>query len=172
MSNSIPGNHKHMTQDDRISIEKGLDDGLSMRKIAEPLGKDPSTISKEIKKHRTLHAHNAFNEPSNKCALFAKCIRKGVCGNNRPLCDRLCKKCHICNRICPDFIQRSYHCDLLDKALLYATDAPKSSTAGLTNIITGQRPHTGSIRPSWSDPVPASTCPKKMSGFWMNWSPH
>lgn len=105
-----------MTQNDRVSIEKGLDHGLSMRKIAEPLGKDPSTISKEIKKHRTFYAHNTFNESSNKCALFAKCKRKGVCGNNRPLCDRLCKKCHICNRICPDFVQRSYHCDLLDKA--------------------------------------------------------
>lgn len=78
-----------------------------------------------IKKHRTLHAHNAFNEPSNKCALFAKCIRKGVCGNNRPLCDRLCKKCHICNRICPDFIQRSYHCDLLDKAPFVCNGCPK-----------------------------------------------
>lgn len=125
MSNSIPGNHKHLTQDDRVSIEKGLDDGLSMRKIAEPLGKDPSTISKEIKKHRTLHAHNAFNEPSNKCALFAKCKRKGVCGNSRPLCDMLCKKCHICNRTCPDFIQRSFHCDLLDKAPFVCNGCPK-----------------------------------------------
>ena len=70
MSKSIPGNHKHMTQDNRVTIEKGLDTGTSLRKIADSIGKDPSTVSKEIKKHRTLYAHNTFNEPSNKCALF------------------------------------------------------------------------------------------------------
>ena len=66
MSKSIPGNHKHMTQDNRVTIEKGLDTGTSLRKIAESIGKDPSTVSKEIKKRRTLYAHNTFNEPSNK----------------------------------------------------------------------------------------------------------
>lgn len=38
-----------MTLDDRISIEKGLDQHLSLRSIALQLGKDPTTISKEIK---------------------------------------------------------------------------------------------------------------------------
>ena len=44
MSKSIPGNHKHMTQDNRLTIEKGLDTGTSLRKIAESIGKDPSTV--------------------------------------------------------------------------------------------------------------------------------
>ena len=66
MSKAIPGNHKHMSQDDRITIEKGLDNSLSLRRIAEDICKDPSTVSKEIKKHRTAHGHNTFNEPSNK----------------------------------------------------------------------------------------------------------
>ena len=39
-----------MTLDDRISIEKGLDQHLSLRSIALQLGKDPTTISKEIAK--------------------------------------------------------------------------------------------------------------------------
>ena len=46
MSKAIPGNHKHMTQNGRIAIEKGVDISLSLRKIAEEVGKDPSTISK------------------------------------------------------------------------------------------------------------------------------
>ena len=82
MSKSIPGNHKHMTQDNRVTIEKGLDSGTSLRKIAESIGKDPSTVSKEIKKHRTLYSHNAFNELPNKCALFRDCKRKQICGNS------------------------------------------------------------------------------------------
>lgn len=116
MSKSLPGNHKHMTQDDRISIEKGLDASLSLRKIAEGINKDPSTISKEIKKHRTAHGHNTFNEPSNKCALSSDCKKKHLCGDRNPCCEKSCRSCYLCNRICPDFTPRSYHCDILDKA--------------------------------------------------------
>ena len=39
MSKSIPGNQKHMTMDDRIVIEKGLDANQSLRSIAQQLGK-------------------------------------------------------------------------------------------------------------------------------------
>lgn len=52
MCKSIPGTQKHMTMDQRIMIEKGLDQGASLRSIALQLGKDPTTISKEIKKRR------------------------------------------------------------------------------------------------------------------------
>ncbi|MBP3717933.1 MAG: helix-turn-helix domain-containing protein, partial [Eubacterium sp.] len=41
---------KHMNQDDRVVIEKGLDQSKSLKSIASELGKDPTTISKEIKK--------------------------------------------------------------------------------------------------------------------------
>ena len=51
MSKSIPGNQKHMTMDDRVSIEKGLDAKLSLRSIALQLGKDPTTIAKEASLH-------------------------------------------------------------------------------------------------------------------------
>lgn len=75
MNNSKTATQKHMTLDDRISIEKGLDQHLSLRSIALQLGKDPTTISKEIKKHRSFQEHNRFNEPANKCAL-AKRLQK------------------------------------------------------------------------------------------------
>ena len=45
MNNSKTATQKHMTLDDRISIEKGLDQHLSLRSIALQLGKDPTTIS-------------------------------------------------------------------------------------------------------------------------------
>ena len=58
MSNLIPGNQKHLTLDNRVFIEKCLEQNMTMKDIAKPLCKDPSTISKEIKKHRTFHPHN------------------------------------------------------------------------------------------------------------------
>ena len=43
--------HKHLTLSDRIEIELGITQGSSFRKIASIIEKDPSTVSKEIKKH-------------------------------------------------------------------------------------------------------------------------
>lgn len=127
MSESIPGNNKHMTQDNRVTIEKRLDTSTSLRKIAEEIGKDPSTVSKEIKKHRILNAHNSFNEPRNKCALYGNCKKKQLCGDRSPLCTNSCRSCHLCNRICPDFTPRTYHCNLLDKAPFVCNGCSKKS---------------------------------------------
>lgn len=125
MSKTIPGNHKHMTQDNRVLIEKGLDAALSLRKIAQELEKDPSTISKEIKKHRTLHPHNTFNELPNKCVHYSDCKKKHLCAIRNSSCKKLCRNCHLCNRICPDFVAKSYHCHLLDKAPFVCNGCPK-----------------------------------------------
>lgn len=116
MSKLIPGNQKHMTMDDRVLIEKGLDTKQSLRGMALQLGKDPTTIAKEIKKHRTFHEHNRFNELQNKCAILKDCKRKHICGIYSPSCQKLCRQCSHCNSRCPDFIPRSYHCVKLDKA--------------------------------------------------------
>lgn len=117
MCKSIPGNQKHMTMDDRVIIEKGLDTNQSLRSIAMQLGKDPTTIAKEIKKHRTIKAHNTFNDKSpNKCALLKDCTKKHICGIYAPICKRFCKNCNHCNSHCPDFVPKSYHCEKLDKA--------------------------------------------------------
>lgn len=102
--------------DDRVIIEKGLDCCRSLRSIAAELSKDPTTIAKEIKKHRTFHEHNHFNESKNKCALFKDCKKKNICGIFAPVCKRMCKLCNHCNSHCKDFVPRSYHCDKLDKA--------------------------------------------------------
>ena len=93
MCKSIPGTQKHMTMDQRIIIEKGLDQGSSIRSIALQLGKDPTTISKEIKKHRTIQEHSPFNESKNKCALLKDCKKKNICGIYAPVCKRMCKLC-------------------------------------------------------------------------------
>jgi len=116
MSKSIPGNQKHMTMDNRVAIEKGLDTKLSLRSIAIQLGKDPTTIAKEIKKHRTFQEHNHYNEPKNKCVHALSCKKKNICGLFAPVCKRACRLCNHCNSHCPDFTPRSYHCDKLDKA--------------------------------------------------------
>ena len=60
MSSLIPDTQKHLTLDNRVFIVNCLDPDMAMKAIAKPLCKDPSTISKEEKKHRTFPPHNAL----------------------------------------------------------------------------------------------------------------
>lgn len=46
--------NKHLSLEDREMIEKGLREGLSFKAIAAEVGKDPTTISKEIIRHITV----------------------------------------------------------------------------------------------------------------------
>jgi IS30 family transposase len=45
---------KHLTLDDRQEIMECLDKGMTFKAIAQRVGKDPTTISKEVKKHLTV----------------------------------------------------------------------------------------------------------------------
>lgn len=107
MSNLIPGNQKHLTLDNRVFIEKCLDQNMSMKDIAKPLCKDPSTISKEIKKHRTFYPHSdlALRGPVNRCTNKGSCHHKKVCPSTS-LCTGRCASCKKvnCNRVCKDFV--------------------------------------------------------------------
>ena len=131
MCKSIPGNQKHLTMDDRVVIEKGLDTKQSLRSIAHSLDKDPTTIAKEIKKHRIFQEHTNYNRTPNKCALAADCKKKNICGIYAPICKRLCKQCNHCNSHCTDFVPRSYHCDKLDKAPYVCNGCKKKTGCNL-----------------------------------------
>ena len=52
MSNLIPGNQKHLTLQDRLFIERSLNENHSFKDIARFLCNDPTTISKEVRAHR------------------------------------------------------------------------------------------------------------------------
>lgn len=112
MSKYIPGNQKHLSLSDRIYIEKSLDNGLRFKEIAKYICKDPTTISKEVAKHRIKMAASNYNI-DNHCANAQNCNYVNVCGM-RYNCGRLCKKCKTCNSKCPEF--RPKLCPLNSKA--------------------------------------------------------
>lgn len=93
-------NQKHLTLEDRNYIEQALNHGMTFKEIAKFLSKDPTTISKEIKKHRIRKEPNTFNGCGNICKNKFSCRRKNVCGRN---CNFLCFKCKRCNSYCSDF---------------------------------------------------------------------
>ena len=45
------GDQKHLTLSDRISIEKGLNNSDSFAEIARTIHKDPTTVSKEVRRN-------------------------------------------------------------------------------------------------------------------------
>ena len=103
---------KHMTLSDRIFIEQSLANHDSFKDIASVLKKDPSTISKEIRKHRSFKEGSHYNLKNN-CSLLSSCQHLRICDGK--LCNYLCKRSKTCDctRHCPDFTP--YLCPKLTK---------------------------------------------------------
>lgn len=127
---------KHMTQDDRVVIEKGLDQSKSLKSIAIELDKDPTTISKDIKKHRSFQEHNKFNDKPFRCSNFNSCTKKNLCDSLPVSCRKNCKNCPHCHVHCPDYVPYDYHCPLTDKAPYVCNGCPKKQVVDLINTIT------------------------------------
>lgn len=62
MSRIIHDN-KHLSLNDRKIIEQGIENRCNKVDIARTLGKDPTTIAKEIRLHREFKPRNTFNYP-------------------------------------------------------------------------------------------------------------
>lgn len=134
MSNLIPGNQKHLTLEDRLYIEKALSQGMSFKDIGRFLCKDPTTISKEIKKHRLSDWYHkgTFYNAKNFCIHRYHCHKTNACGKII-LCGVKCASCPTCNQTCRDFVRERcirldkapYVCNGCDKALHKCTIAHK-----------------------------------------------
>lgn len=105
--------YKHLTLDDRIAIQKGLKETLSFAEIAASIGKDPSTISKEVRVHLTTKETGTRSRP------FNPCMGRKTCTMQRKACaeceqtykwhnqDCYCALCGKCNESCPDFMEET-----------------------------------------------------------------
>lgn len=68
--------YKHLTLEDRKLIERGLDLDKSAKEIASWIGKDATTVSKEVKLNRIFKSANPFNQkPKDYQMKFNQCPR-------------------------------------------------------------------------------------------------
>ena len=72
------GDQKHLTLSDRITIEKGLNSSLSFAEIARQVGKDPTTISKEVRSHSKVKEFNGYGSIPCQATehIHSRCLRK------------------------------------------------------------------------------------------------
>lgn len=63
--------NKHMTLDDRIEIQECLAKGMTFKAIGKLIGKDPTTISKEVKLHGKSYK-NSFTQTDECCPKLLK----------------------------------------------------------------------------------------------------
>ncbi len=113
-----------MNQNDRIVIEKGLDTLKPLSAIAAELGKDPTTIAKEVKNRRAFQQHNMFNEPAYRCANAKDCHKKHVCSTVL-FCKKECRNCSKCHNFCADYKPFDYSCPKTRKAPYVCNGCPK-----------------------------------------------
>lgn len=73
---------KHLTLSDRIRIEALLEECKSFSQIAAEIGKSPTTISREVLRHRSVvrHYSTEMARKRSECEHFASCTLKGLCG--------------------------------------------------------------------------------------------
>lgn len=118
MIKKIVYDNSHLTLEQRKTIQDGIESDLSKAEIARMLAKDPSTIGKEIKKHRKLKPRNAFNIDT-LCIHLKKCRRctKRCEKYEEPKCSRRDRSPGACNK-CPN-VSRCH----LDKYFYYASKA-------------------------------------------------
>lgn len=99
--------NKHLGLSERIIIEHSLENRASFKAIARQLGKDCTTISKEVKNHLVFEKKGAPYRPFNDCANRTACHHYGdACLS----CDRhsRCSKCSTCGRCtssCQDYVR-------------------------------------------------------------------
>ncbi len=98
---------KFLTYEDRLEIAASLKDNCSFGEIGKKLGKDRTTIAKEIKKHSYERKSGYSGWPYNACRHRTSCKASKLCG---PDCPRksiqYCKFCNQCNDFCPEFVEK------------------------------------------------------------------
>lgn len=131
----------HLSLEDRKIIQNNLEKGLSKVAISKILGKEPSTIGKEIRNRRVLKTRNSFNN-STDCVNRKQCKKCfGKCSNyQKEKCLRRDRFVGVCN-LCPE----SSKCRL-DKYFYYATQAHEKYLYTLTDSREGFNLNTAQVK--------------------------
>ena len=122
---------KHLTLSDRTYIEQELVQGSSFKAIADVLGKDPTTISKEVRLHRVFFESIIRRNGCRSCNNYVQCREHNVCSDER--CKYACRYCRRRSVNVTDLclLYNPHQCDRLNKAPYVCNDCSKFNLCAL-----------------------------------------
>ena len=106
--------NKHLSIEERRVIADRLSECASFKSIANELGRDCTTISKEVKKHTTIVRKGLYWRPFNNCRHKFSCSESWLC--KECTFSKGAKKCSFCSKcitVCPKY--EPYPCPKLHK---------------------------------------------------------
>ena len=144
----------YITYEERMEIENCLYNGKSFGQIAKELGKDRSTISREIRKHSVIERTGYGANGYNACTHREECTKAHVCsGDCHRQALKYCKLCNCCNDNCLEFEEQvcvtrfkpPYVCNscsernrcTLEKTMYYAVKAHSTAQAHISESRRG-----------------------------------
>ena len=98
--------NKHLSFDERLEIERGLKNNLSFKQIGKNIGKDCTTVSKEIKNHIIFKDTGAVGRSFFDCInrincpykpKGTRCNQKECEHYQKEYCKKLHKPPYVCN---------------------------------------------------------------------------
>ena len=106
---------KHLNLDSRSIIEYQLNQNNSFKGIAKILGKDCTTVSKEVKNHICFEKSGAYSRAFNDCQLayLHQCHAHKICSVCTAGVHRLCWSCGRCTSHCSAY--KPFTCPRLSK---------------------------------------------------------
>lgn len=126
-------NQKHLTLSNRTYIEQELVQDSSFKSIGNVLHKDPTTISKEVRRYRKQVRGKSVSGNCNSCKYWDNCQVRGddfevsSCPRSS-YCHNLCKRCwrehtqHYCRTYIPFNCDKPSHFPYICNACTYEAD--------------------------------------------------
>ena len=125
----------HLTLSDRVRIQSGLDKSESFKKIAEAIGKDCTTVSREVRNHFVVERTGGHGKGYNDCLNKYSCkATNGECANDK--CSKTtCRYCpSFCmTSLCPSYVREK--CVRLKKPPYVCNGCPSRPNCNLEKLI-------------------------------------
>ena len=118
--------HSHLSFDERQTIKNRLDKKESFKSIARELGRDCTTISKEVKNHITFKKTGSWGHNFNDCINRFNCPITNLCSD--PTCNN--KNCYVCGRC-----YKYQTCYRLSKAPYVCNGCPERTRCSLEKSL-------------------------------------
>jgi len=94
------GTFKHFSLEERVIIQTELNSGKSFKAISEQIGKAPSSISREVRRHIEQKKSGGYGRQFNDCVNRYSCTLENVCDGAFPCSRKLCRGCKKCTEFC------------------------------------------------------------------------